>query len=104
MNGDIIVNLVTIGIILLAFIISTVLSIWFYKKHGSKWKSLLLSFTINILILGISSALLYKIDVQKYHKEAELGIIGMLLFIPLLTLVTFYILEIFRYKSNRSNI
>lgn len=56
------------------------------------------AFLMNAIILGGASAILYKIDVQRFHKEAyglfdSLGIVTLLFFIPIVTWFNFIIVK-----------
>ncbi len=64
-------------------------------------------FIINTVIVGISTAVLYKIDVQTFHKETDglfggLGIVVLIFFIPIITWINFYILEFVRGRATKS--
>ncbi len=69
-----------------------------------KWKARLVAFTVNTLILSIATILLYKLDVQTFHKQSEglfgsLGIVVLLFFLPIITIVNFHILEFIKNRS-----
>lgn len=75
--------------ILFSLFVSTVLS-FFTSKKVSRAMAIFYALLINSIILGITASALYKIDVQRFHKEAEglfgsLGIITLLFFIPIVT-------------------
>jgi len=55
-------------IILLSFLVSTLTSMWIWKKKSNKWLALLVSLMINTLILSLATAVLYQVDVQTFHK------------------------------------
>lgn len=68
------------------------------------WQARLVAFGINTFILSIATILLYRLDVQTYHKQTEglfssLGIGVLMFFIPIITLINFYILEFIRNRS-----
>lgn len=79
-------------------------SIWLLKMKNKKWQARLVAFSINTLILSIATILLYKLDVQTFHKQTEglfssLGIGVLMFFIPIITFLNFWILEFFKNKS-----
>lgn len=68
---------------------------------------MLVSFCINTLILSVATIVLYKLDVQMFHKQTEglfgnLGILVLVFFIPILTFINFYILEFVRSRMSHS--
>lgn len=94
-------------IIVISFLISTLVCIMTFKKCADKWLALGTAFLINTSILSLATVVLYKVDVQTYHKGTSgwfggLGIIISVFFIPIITCVNFYILEYFRGKDMRS--
>ena len=96
-----IVFIITFGFSLL---VSTLTSIWLLKMKNKKWKARLVAFGVNSLILSIATILLYKLDVQTFHKQTEglfgsLGIGVLMFFIPIITFINFYILEFVRNRS-----
>lgn len=94
-------DLMSWGIILTGFFISTLSAVLYDKKTGDKWKSVLLSLVINTVLLGSLSTLLYKTGGRTYLKEEELGLLSLLVFIPVITLLNFYTLEIIRDKAKK---
>lgn len=79
-------------------------SIWLLKMKNKKWQARLVAFSINTLILSIATILLYKLDVQTFHKQTEglfssLGIGVLMFFIPIITFLNFWILEFLKNKS-----
>ncbi|MBY0098099.1 hypothetical protein [Mesobacillus maritimus] len=90
-------------IILFSFLVSTLTSMRIWKKKSNKRVALLVSLMINTLILSLATAVLYQVDVQTFHKQTQgffgsLGIFVLGFFIPINTLLTFYILEIVKNK------
>lgn len=78
-------------------------SIWLLKMKNKKWQARLVAFSINTLILSIATILLYKLDVQTFHKQTEglfssLGIGVLMFFIPIITFLNFWILEFLKIK------
>lgn len=94
-------------IILFSFLVSTLTSIWIVKIKPKKWLGMLVSFCINTLILSAAAIILYKLDSQLFHKQTRglfesLGILVLVFFIPILTLINFYIIEFVRNKMIQS--
>jgi len=90
-------------IILFFFLVSTLTSMWIWKKKRNKWLGLLVSFMINVLILSLATAVLYQVDVHTFHKQTQgffgsLGIFVLGFFIPINTILTFYIIETAKNK------
>jgi amino acid transporter len=90
-------------IILFSLLVSTLTSIWIWKKKRNKWLGLWVSLMINILILSLATIVLYQVDVQTFHKQTQgffgsLGILVLGFFMPINTLISFYILEIVKNK------
>lgn len=87
--------------LLFSLILSTVMSLWFFKKKGSKWLGLFIGFGINTLILLAALIIFYKV----FHlKEvdgffASLGILIFAFFIPVNTFINFYILEVMKSRN-----
>ncbi|MEK3981534.1 hypothetical protein MKY37_21220 [Psychrobacillus sp. FSL K6-2836] len=76
---------------------------------NKKWHARLVALGVNTLIMSMATMLLYKLNVQTFHKQTEglfgsLGIGVLMFFIPILTLINFYTLEFIRNRSmNISN-
>lgn len=99
-----VLNILFIIISVFSLLVSTLTSIWIMKRKNQKWKARLVAFGINTLILSIATILLYKLDVQTFHKQTEglfggLGILVLMFFIPIITFINFYILEFVRNRS-----
>ncbi|MEK5215835.1 hypothetical protein [Psychrobacillus sp. FSL H8-0487] len=97
-------NIVFIIILVFSLLASMLTSIWLLKMKNKKWQARLVAFSINTLILSIATILLYKLDVQTFHKQTEglfssLGIGVLMFFIPIITFLNFWILEFFKNKS-----
>ena len=91
-------NIVFIIILVFSLLASMLTSIWLLKIKNKKWQARLVAFSINTLILSIATILLYKLDVQTFHKQTEglfssLGIGVLMFFIPIITFLNFWILE-----------
>lgn len=96
-------NSVVAMVLLFSLLASIATSNWLYKMKNKKWLARIAAFIVNTLILSVATILLYRIDVQTFHKQSEglfgsLGIVVLLFFLPILTLINFYILE---FVSNR---
>lgn len=96
-------NIMFFVIIFFSFLVSTLTSILITKIRQNKWLGMLVSFCINTLILSVATIILYKLDLQMFHKQTEglfgsLGILVLVLFIPILTFINFYILEFVRSR------
>ena len=99
-------NVVFIILLLFSFLFSTLTSIWLLKMKNKKWLARLVAFFVNTLILSIATVILYKLDVQTFHKQTEglfssLGIGVLMFFVPIITILNFWILE---FVKNRSTI
>lgn len=93
-----VLNIVFIIILVFSLLASMLTSIWLLKMKNKKWQARLVAFSINTLILSIATILLYKLDVQTFHKQTEglfssLGIGVLMFFIPIITFLNFWILE-----------
>ena len=91
-------------ILVFSLLVSTLISIWLLKLQNKKWMARLAAFFVNALLLLISTIILYKIDVQTFHKQTEgvfdsLGILVLVFFVPIITFINFYILEFVRYRN-----
>ncbi|WP_419958497.1 hypothetical protein [Psychrobacillus psychrotolerans] len=97
-------NIVFIIILVFSLLASMLTSIWLLKMKNKKWQARLVAFSINTLILLIATILLYKLDVQTFHKQTEglfssLGIGVLMFFIPIITFLNFWILEFLKNKN-----
>ncbi|QUG41894.1 hypothetical protein KD050_00900 [Psychrobacillus sp. INOP01] len=97
-------NIVFIIILVFSLLVSTLTSIWLLKMKNEKWLARLVAFFVNTLILSIATVILYKLDVQTFHKQTEgvfgsLGIVVLVFFVPIITFINFYILEFVRNRS-----
>lgn len=102
-------NIVFFIIILFSLLVSTLICIWILKKKENKWLGIFVAFCINTLILSMVTVILYKIDVQTFHKQTDglfggLGILVLGFFIPIITCINFYIIEFVRSRDMRSQI
>ncbi|WP_182917181.1 hypothetical protein [Bacillus sp. PK3_68] len=85
-------------IIIISLFASMISSLWWLKRKESKWLGLLVAFIVNSVILSIATIALYKIDVQTFHKQTDglfgsLGIVVLVLFIPIITFINYWIVE-----------
>lgn len=99
-----VLNIVFIIILVFSLLASMLTSIWLLKMKNKKWQARLVAFSINTLILLIATILLYKLDVQTFHKQTEglfssLGIGVLMFFIPIITFLNFWILEFLKNKN-----
>ncbi|MER2170160.1 MAG: hypothetical protein ABS938_05920 [Psychrobacillus psychrodurans] len=97
-------NIVFIIILVFSLLVSTLTSIGLLKMKNKKKLARLIAFFVNTLILSIATILLYKLDVQTFHKQSEglfssLGIGVLMFFIPIITFLNFWILEFVKNKS-----
>lgn len=85
---------------LFSLILSTLMSIWFFKKKGSKWLGLFMGFLFNALILSAAMIIFYKVFLWKGTDGffASLGIFIFAFFISVNTCINFYILELKKIK------
>jgi hypothetical protein len=87
--------------LLFSLIVSTLLSIWFFKKKGSKWLGLSIGLLTNTLILSAAVNIFYKV----FHLKGidglfdSLGILIFAFFIPVNTCINFYILEFIKNRN-----
>lgn len=100
-------NITILIILVFSVLISTIVCILIFNQRRDKWLALGTAFLINTLLLSLSTVVLYKVDVQTFHKDANgwfggLGILVLVFFIPIITCVNFYVLEYFRGKAIRS--
>ncbi|WP_033828226.1 hypothetical protein [Bacillus andreraoultii] len=91
-------NSIFILIILFALLVSTLICFYVFKKVN-RWKLIVCAFFVNTIILGGASAVLYKIDPQKFHKESyrlfdSLGIVALLFFIPIITWINIIVIQL----------
>lgn len=99
-----VLNIVFIIILVFSLLVSTLTSIGLLKMKNKKKLARLIAFFVNTLILSIATILLYKLDVQTFHKQSEglfssLGIGVLMFFIPIITFLNFWILEFVKNKS-----
>lgn len=97
-------NEVFIIVLVFSLLFSTLTSIWLLKIKDKKWMARLAAFFVNTLLLSIATIILYKIDVQTFHKQTEgvfgsLGILVLVFFVPIITFINFYILEFVRNRN-----
>ena len=91
-------NFITFFILVFSFLASTMPSVLLMKRNKKK-KARLIALGVNTFILSTASVVLYKLDVQTFHKETEglfesLGIGIFIFFIPILTTINFWIVEL----------
>lgn len=101
-------HFVFLMILICSFVASTFASLWTLNKQGDKWLGMGAAFFLNILILTVATAILYKVDTQTFHKESigwvdSLGIVLLIFFIPIITVINFYILELVRSRTTNSS-
>lgn len=91
--------------LLFSLIVSTLFSIWLFKKKASKWLGVLIGFCINTLLLSVATIIFYKVfNVKEVEGVfASLGILIFAFFIPIITCINFYILEFVKNKNIVSN-
>lgn len=90
-------NLIFAFIILFSLITSSLYGTYAKNKIDSK-QLIFHVFFINTILLGGATAILYKIDVQAFHKESygvfdSLGIVTLLFFIPIITWINIIIIR-----------
>lgn len=95
---------VFLGVILFSLLISSLVGLWVIKTKANKWTRILIVFSVNVLILSIASAYLYKLDVQTFHKFTEglfvsMGIGTLVFFVPINTLINIHMMEFFKNKK-----
>ncbi len=91
-------------IIVFSLFISTFTSLWVLKKKRNKWSGMIVAFLTNILVLSIATTLLFKMNVQVFHKETSglfgsLGILVLAFFIPINTFINYCFMEFLGSKS-----
>ncbi|OIJ18132.1 hypothetical protein BKP45_11080 [Anaerobacillus alkalidiazotrophicus] len=86
--------------LLFSLIVSTITSIWIYKKKTNKWLGMLIGLCINTLLLLGATIIFHKIfNVKEVDGLfASLGILIFAFFVPIFTCINFSILEFMRYK------
>lgn len=92
-------NIVFFIIIIISLLTSTLTSLLILKKKENKWFGMFVAFSVNTLILCISTIFLYKFEVHTFHKQTvglfgSLGILVLLFFIPILTFINYFIMEL----------
>lgn len=93
-------SLVTSMIILFSLLSSTLVSIFMMKKRNLKWFSLLTAFCINTIVLVTSSWILYSLDEEEQiFGDGSSGFYILLIFIPVVTWLNFFILELVRNRK-----
>ncbi|MFD1736338.1 hypothetical protein ACFSCX_07150 [Bacillus salitolerans] len=97
-------NIVLVCIIVFSFILSTFLCLLVFERQKNKWLCMIIAFFVNTLLLSLMTIILYKVDVQTFHKQAEgvfgsLGILTLVFFIPILTCGNFYILKLVKKEA-----
>lgn len=95
------------GFITFSFIVSSLAYGRVMKTTADKRVRIVVAFLMNASILTLAAALLYKFDVQTFHKQTEgvfsgLGIGLLILFIPIITLFNIYIMEYLKNKNRRT--
>lgn len=95
-------------ILICSFVASTFACLWTLNKQGDRWLGIGAAFFINILVLTVAAAILYKVDNQTFHKDSvgwvdSLGIVLLIFFIPIITVINFYILELIRSRTTNSS-
>lgn len=88
-------NLIFVFIILISLVISFVYCI--YSKNESR-KVIFHAFLINAALLGGSAIILYKTNIELFHKKSyglfdSLGIVTLLFFIPILTWINIIVVR-----------
>jgi hypothetical protein len=77
------------------------------KIKQNKWVGMFVSFCINTLVLSVAAIILYKLDGQMFHKQTRglfesIGVLVLVIFIPILTFINFYILEFVKSRMIHS--
>lgn len=87
-------------IILFSLLASTLISVFMIKKRNLKWLSLLTAFCINTIVLVTSSWILYSLDEEEQiFGDGSSGFYVLLIFIPVVTWLNFFILELVRNRK-----
>lgn len=102
-------HLVIISVLLFSTFVSTFVSIKVIHLKNKKWLARITAIFINTFILSGATVLLYKLDIQTFHKQSEglfdsLGIVVLLFYLPIVTLINFYILEFVSNKRVKASI
>lgn len=98
-------NSISVMIIMFTLLISILLSSQSLRIHGNKKIAYLIAFFTSTVLLGVATVVLYKLDRFQFHKESSgffdsLGILLLIFFIPIITLVSIYILK-FRFEEGK---
>lgn len=96
-------NRVFLVIIIFSLLVSTITTIRMTKR-GNMWTGMLLALFLNMFILSTATVILYKVDVQTFHKQTVglfggLGILLLIFFIPVITLINYYTMRIVSFKG-----
>lgn len=83
-----------------SLIVSTSFSIWTFSQNASKRLGVLIGLLINTLLLSIATIVFHKIFNVKEVEGlfSSLGILVFAFFIPIITFINFYILELIKGK------
>lgn len=83
-----------------SLIVSTSFSIWTFSQNASKRLGVFIGLLINTLLLSIATIVFHKIFNVKEVEGlfSSLGILVFAFFIPIITLINFYILELIKGK------
>lgn len=90
--------------ILFSLIVSTIFSTYFYKKKASKWLGVLVGFCINTLLLSVAAIAFIKVFNVKEVEGifASLGVLIFPFFIPIITYINFFVIELTHKKAERN--
>ena len=93
--------MVFVFIILFSLVVSVFYCTYAKNKINDK-RLVLYAFFINFILLGGATAILYKINVQAFHKESygmfdSLGIVTLLFFIPIITWINIVMIRFKKY-------
>lgn len=91
--------------LLFTLFVSTIISVWQFKKKENKWLGILIGFCTNTVILTGSTIVFYHFLNFKGMDGlfAGLGILVFIFFVPIITCINFYVLEFVKNKSIVSN-
>lgn len=104
-------NVIFLVILLCTLLVSTLISIGILKNRKNQersWMILLITLFLNTLILVTATAILYKTDVQVFHKQTEgwfdsLGVLVLIFFIPIITFINIFILKFVGSKTFKNS-
>jgi len=87
-------------IIFVSFLVSTIVSVYFLKTRNHKWLAMLLAFSLNTLILLISTLFLFNIDDEaRIFGFVNSNLYVLIFSIPIITWVNLVILVFLKGKD-----